>query len=126
MILPALFLINGSLVLAHGAIAPQDKTLHPPTQIGLLESRTGHQHGTNLGDTPAEGGLTRNQIVNLIHKDQDQENFRSGVKLILLSGLIIIVGVLFYPRKQTTTTVPAGDNLELQEPAAISSPSKSV
>ena len=112
--------------LAHGVIAPEDKTLHPPTQIGLPESRAGHGHETGLEHTPTEGSLTRNQIAALIDEDQDRENFRSGVKFIILAMFISVIIALFYPKRPMVAPAPSENISEEQRPDAVSSAPKSV
>lgn len=122
LILSAAVLISGSLVWAHGPTTPQDKTLHPPTQIGLPKSGMEQGRETNPEQTMSEGGLTRSQIADLVYKDQDKENLRSNIKLIFLTIFLVIVALLFYPKKPTLETVSSENTQEKKLQAVLSTP----
>ena len=98
----------GVLVLAHGEVGgPSDEVLHEATQIGLPGAKEGH-----VGGKGVMSGLTRTELANLVHDEQDTENTRSAIKIILLVLLLGVILVLFYPRKSllVSQSVAAGDD----------------
>lgn|SRR3989344_5993586 len=93
----------GVLVYAHGEDGgPSDEALHEATQIGLPGAKEGHAGGKEV-----QAGLTRTEIADLVHDEQDAENARSGIKIILLVLLLAIVLFLFYPKKPLLVSQPA-------------------
>lgn len=92
-----IFLLPGGPLFAHGEeVVPEDKTIHPITQIGLPEASMGHDHGAA---TESVAGHTRAEVAALIRDSQQEENVRSTFRLVLLSLSIIGLAFLFYPRR---------------------------
>ncbi|MDO8520872.1 MAG: hypothetical protein Q7S52_02040 [bacterium] len=102
-------LLFAGVAFGHGgeeeAEAPP-ATIYPMTQIGLPEASMGHDHGTTSGDVV---GHTRDEVAALIRDSQNEENFRSTVRLVFLSFCIIGLLFVFYPRRRPSVAVTGGE-----------------
>lgn len=85
-----------------------------PFIIEVLPGEGGITHAPGHGDTEMIPGLTRDQVAQLVHDVQKEEETRSVVKFAALSAFIFGMMLLFYPRRpQPISSVPVSDGAKI-------------